>query len=179
MNGASRPGTSVLRGLHVAAEVEAEPQKKVYDEWGNFVARADLWVVGTRRVHEYDGEAHRDEERHRADLRRKRRLVEIDWQRIGFTSPQLLYEAASIIAEIVGCWAGPGIHDVWRDGRPCSTSRFSGLAVAPEQSVAGDGLSKTGGKVAASCGFDAGGAPICQHFRGPGREAPAVRRRRG
>jgi hypothetical protein len=26
------------------------------------------------------------------------RLVEIDWQRIGFTSPQLLYEGGSIIA---------------------------------------------------------------------------------
>jgi very-short-patch-repair endonuclease len=84
--------------LHVAAEVEVEPQKRIYDGWGNFVARADLWLVGTRRVHEYDGEAHRDRERHRADLGRERHLVEIDWQRIGFTSPQLLYEAASIIA---------------------------------------------------------------------------------
>jgi chromosome condensin MukBEF MukE localization factor len=84
--------------LHVAAEVGVEPQRKIYDEWGNFVARADLWVVGTRRVNEYDGEAHRDKERHRADLRRERRLVEIVWQRIGFTSPELLYEAASVIA---------------------------------------------------------------------------------
>jgi chromosome condensin MukBEF MukE localization factor len=67
--------------LHVAAEVGVEPQRKIYDEWGNFVARADLWVVGTRRVNEYDGEAHRDKERHRADLRRERRLVEIVWQR--------------------------------------------------------------------------------------------------
>jgi len=92
------PWESVLRVLHVAAEVEVEPQRKIYDEWGNFVARADLWVVGTRRVHEYDGEAHRDKERHRADLRRDRRLVEIVWQRIGFTSPELLYEAASVIA---------------------------------------------------------------------------------
>jgi very-short-patch-repair endonuclease len=77
--------------LHVAAEVEVEPQRKIYDEWA-------IWVVGTRRVHEYDGEAHRDKERHRADLRRDRRLVEIVWQRIGFTSPELLYEAASVIA---------------------------------------------------------------------------------
>lgn len=92
------PWESVLRMLYVAAEVEVEPQKKIYDEWGNFVARADLWVIGTRRVHEYDGEVHRDRERHRAGLGRERRLVEIDWQRIGFTSPQLLYEAASIIA---------------------------------------------------------------------------------
>jgi very-short-patch-repair endonuclease len=89
---------SVLRLLHFAAEVDVEPQKQIYDEWGRFVARADLWLVGTHRIHEYDGGAHRDREAHRADLARERRLVEIDWQRIGFTSPQLLYEAASIIA---------------------------------------------------------------------------------
>jgi hypothetical protein len=32
------PWESVLRVLHVAAEVEVEPEKKLYDEWGNFVA---------------------------------------------------------------------------------------------------------------------------------------------
>jgi hypothetical protein len=78
--------------------VEVEPQKKIYDDWGRFVARADLWVVGTRRLHEYDGEVHRDRETHRADLARERRLVEVDWQRIGFTSPQLVYEGGSILA---------------------------------------------------------------------------------
>jgi len=92
------PWESILRLLHWAADLEVKPQKKIYDEWGRFVARADLWVVGTRRVHEYDGEVHRDQEAHRADLARERRLVEIDWQRIGFTSPQLLYEGGSIIA---------------------------------------------------------------------------------
>jgi hypothetical protein len=45
-----------------AADVEVEPQKKIYDDWGRFVARADLWVVGTRRLHEYDREVHRDRE---------------------------------------------------------------------------------------------------------------------
>ena len=86
------PWESVLRLLHCVADVEVEPQKKIYDDWGRFVARADLWVVGTRRLHEYDGEVHRDRETHRADLARERRLVEVDWQRIGFTSPQLVYE---------------------------------------------------------------------------------------
>jgi hypothetical protein len=92
------PWESVLRLLHSAADVEVEPQKKIYDDWGRFVARADLWVVGTRRLHEYDGEVHRDRETHRADLARERRLVEVDWQRIGFTSPQLVYEGGSILA---------------------------------------------------------------------------------
>ena len=92
------PWESVLRLLHVVADIEVEPQKKIYDEWGNFVARADLWVVGTRRIHEYDGEKHRERDTHRADLTRERRLVEVNVQRVGFTSPQLLHEGASIIA---------------------------------------------------------------------------------
>ena len=57
-----------------------------------------LVVVGTRRIHEYDGEKHRELDVHRADLVRDRRLVEINMQRVGFTSPQLLYEGGSIIA---------------------------------------------------------------------------------
>ena len=42
--------------------------------------------------------AHRGRDVHRSDLARERRLVEINWQRVGFTSPQLLYEGGSIIA---------------------------------------------------------------------------------
>jgi hypothetical protein len=127
----------------VVAEVEAEPQKKIYDEWGNFVARADLWVV--EPVGCTSTTARRTAtENDTAQTSGATGLVEIDWQRIGFTSPQLLYEAASIIAgldRLLGrAW------DPRRLARPCSTSRFSGLAVAPEQSVAGDGLSKQMGK---------------------------------
>lgn len=59
--------------------------------------KEELW---TAAAPEYDGEAHRDQETHRADLTRERPLVEIDWQRVGFTSPQLLYEGGSIIAGI-------------------------------------------------------------------------------
>jgi hypothetical protein len=92
------PWESILRLLHVAAGVKVEPQKIIYDDWGRFVARADLWVIGTRRVHEYDGEKHRERDVHRADLARERRLIEINMQRVGFTSPQLLHEGGSIIA---------------------------------------------------------------------------------
>jgi very-short-patch-repair endonuclease len=84
--------------LHLRADIEVEPQKEIYNQWGRFVARADLWLVGTRRIHEYDGDAHRDRQVHRNDLARDRRLVELDWQRMGYTSPQLLNEGASIIA---------------------------------------------------------------------------------
>ena len=87
-----------MRVLHLAAEINVVPQKKIYDRHGRFVARADLWLVGTRRIHEYDGSIHRDRLVHRSDLARDRRLVEIDWQRMGFTSTQIPHEGASIIA---------------------------------------------------------------------------------
>jgi hypothetical protein len=92
------PWESVMRVLHQAAGIHVEPQKEIFDQWGRFVARADLWLVGTRRIHEYDGDKHRERQTHRSDLARERRLVEINCQRMGFTSAQLLYEGASIIA---------------------------------------------------------------------------------
>jgi very-short-patch-repair endonuclease len=94
------PWESVLRVLHRTAGIDVEPQKEIYDDRGRFLARADLWLVGTRRIHEYDGEVHRDRAVHRNDLRRDRRLVETGWQRIGFTSSQLVYEGASILAGV-------------------------------------------------------------------------------
>lgn len=92
------PWESVMRVLHRGADIEVEPQKEIYDQSGRFVARGDLWLVGTRRIHEYDGDAHRDRRVHRSDLTRERRLIDINWQRMGFTSPQLLQEGAWIIA---------------------------------------------------------------------------------
>ena len=124
------PWESVLRMLHFAAEVKVEPQKKIFDDWGRFVARADLWLVGTRRIHEYDGEVHRDRETHRADLTRERRLVEIDWQRVGYTSPQLLYEGGSIIAGIDRL--------LGRTWDPRRVARWEGLL--------GDSLLRAGGR---------------------------------
>src|SRR5215213_11870007 len=44
--GSESPWESVMRVLHLAAEIDVEPQKKIYDAHGRFVARADLWLVG-------------------------------------------------------------------------------------------------------------------------------------
>ena len=138
--------------LHVAAEVEVEPQRKIYDEWGNFVARADLWVVWTRRVHEYDGEAHATKNDTAQTSGAKGAWLRLFGSASGspHRSSSMRQHRSSL--GWIGCWAGPGIRGVWRDGRPCSTSRCSGLAVRPEQSVAGNGLSKADGRVLASCG---------------------------
>jgi very-short-patch-repair endonuclease len=90
---------SIMRVLQVAAEIPVEPQHPVHDEDGRFLARADFWVVGTRRLHEYDGGVHRDPEVQDSDLRRDRALLRADWERYGFTSRHLLNEAASFIRD--------------------------------------------------------------------------------
>jgi very-short-patch-repair endonuclease len=131
------PWESVMRVLHLAAEIDVEPQKKIYDAHGRFVARADLWLVGTRRIHEYDGGVHRDRQVHRSDLSRDRRLVEMDWQRMGFTSTQLLHEGASIIASadrLVGRRWDPRRL---RAGRHCLMPRSSGRLAEREPCATG------------------------------------------
>jgi hypothetical protein len=92
------PLESVMRVLHRAADIPVEPQHEVFDHWGRFVARGDLWIVGTNRLHEFDGGGHREPDIQRSDLTRDRRLIEANWQRFGFTKAQLLNEGASIIA---------------------------------------------------------------------------------
>jgi hypothetical protein len=92
------PWESVLRVLHQAADIDVEPQHDIYDDWGHFVGRGDLWIKGTRRVHEYDGAGHREEEVHASDLDRDRRFVEADWERCGFTARTVLRYGGSIIA---------------------------------------------------------------------------------
>jgi len=92
------PWESVMRVLHRAADIPVEPQHEVFDHWGRFVARGDLWIVGTNRLHEFDGGGHREPDIQRSDLTRDRRLIEANWQRFGFTKAQLLNEGGSIIA---------------------------------------------------------------------------------
>jgi very-short-patch-repair endonuclease len=109
---------SVMRVLHTAAGIEVVPQHVVRDERSGFVARADLWLVGTRRLHEYDGEVHRDPVVHRSDLDRDRRLVETGWQRCGYTSTEVLRRGGSIIASadaVLGRGWDPARLQLWRD----------------------------------------------------------------
>ena len=100
---------SVMRVLHRAAGIAVEPQHRVLDGAGRFVARADLWLVGTRRLHEYDGEVHRDRRAHRSDLDRDRRLLDAGWQRHGYTAPEVLRGGpllASVDAALGRRWDG-------------------------------------------------------------------------
>jgi very-short-patch-repair endonuclease len=91
---------SVMRVLHVAAEIPVNVQHEIFDECGRFVARVDLLIKGTRRIHEYDGAGHREAEVHQSDLKRDRTLILDDWQRLGFTSAHLRNEGAAIIKSV-------------------------------------------------------------------------------
>jgi hypothetical protein len=76
------PWESVMRVLHQAADVPVEPQHNVFDRWGRFVARGDLWIVGTNRLHEFDGGKHREPDTQSSDLARDRLLIEANWHRL-------------------------------------------------------------------------------------------------
>jgi hypothetical protein len=93
------PYESLLRLLHVSCGVEVEPQHVLVDEAGSFVARADLWVVGTRSLHEYDGDVHLTRRARRNDLRRERRIGNEVWIRRGYTSAEVLHQGISILRD--------------------------------------------------------------------------------
>lgn len=95
---AESPWESLLRVFHRVCGVRVEPQHNVYDGQ-RFVARGDLWLVGTRMLHEYDGEVHRDRRTHVEDLERDRRLVAAGWSRRGYTARDLLHRPEAILAE--------------------------------------------------------------------------------
>lgn len=89
----------LLRVLHRACDVAVEAQYEVHDATGLFLARADLRVVGTRRLPEFDGAVHRSAAQHRKDLKRERRLASAGWERRGYTSSDVLGQAIAILRD--------------------------------------------------------------------------------
>ena len=94
------PWESILRVFHEVMDVPVEPQAELRDEDGNFVARGDLRVRGTRRINEYDGGVHRDAEQHRRDLRRDRRLQDENFERRGYTRDDLVNRAQAMMRDL-------------------------------------------------------------------------------
>jgi hypothetical protein len=90
---------TVLRLLHVLSGIEVEPQFFVRNEFDLIVARADLWIVGTRRFAEYDGADHRDLHQHRKDLKREKSLSRLGFDRFGYTAAEILGDPARIITD--------------------------------------------------------------------------------
>ncbi len=114
----------LLREFHRVVEVDVVPQLDVCDDDGQLLGRADLWLVGTKTIHEYDGGQHRTPEQHRADLRRDRRLMAAGWQRRGYTSGDLLHRPYSILRDIdltLGRPSDPGRIAAWNDLLRAST----------------------------------------------------------
>lgn len=93
-------GETVLRLFDETMDLEVVPQVRIYDEAGNPRGRADLLVVGTHRIHEYDGAHHREGRQHRADLRRDRGLAQTSYDRRGFTLDDLLNHPAVLMHEL-------------------------------------------------------------------------------
>jgi hypothetical protein len=97
---AESAGETLLRIFHHVIEVPVEPQAVLVDEHGNVVGRADLLIVGTWRLQEYDGDVHRDRVQHRNDLRRDRGLGATAYRRQGYTLDDLLNHPATVMHEI-------------------------------------------------------------------------------
>lgn len=94
------PWETVLRLLHVLSGFsDVRPQVDLTDADGGWLARADLWLVGTRRLHEYDGATHRERERHAQDLAREKRLARAGYERYGYTSREILGRPATVIRD--------------------------------------------------------------------------------
>lgn len=93
-------GETLLRLFHDVMEVPVQPQVEVRDNQGRLIGRADLLVVGTTNVHEYDGAGHRDKEQHRSDLRRERRFAGSTYVRRGYTLDDLLNHPAVVMHEL-------------------------------------------------------------------------------
>lgn len=93
-------GETLLRLFHRAMDVPVEPQVDVRDERGRLIGRADLAVIGTHSVHEYDGAGHREKTQHRSDLRRDRRFADSTYVRRGYTLDDLLNHPAVMMHEL-------------------------------------------------------------------------------
>jgi hypothetical protein len=90
---------SLLRVMHRACGVPVVPQFVVRDAAGGFVARGDLWIRGSRMLHEYDGAVHHEAREYARGLDRDRRLLDADWQRRGYTAYDVMARPDRILRE--------------------------------------------------------------------------------
>ena len=90
---------SLLRLLHVVCDIEVEPQWALVDADGVVVAEADLWVVGTKALHEFDGDEHEKAPRRVRDRRRDRRVDRQGFVRRGYTGGDVILRAVTILED--------------------------------------------------------------------------------
>lgn len=120
-----------LRLLHRWSGIDVEPQYEVRDDRGHFVARGDVWIVGTRRLAEYDGTVHDEQVVRRRDLRRDKALGRIDWERYGYIARDIVRGPLEILADAdaaMGRPHRPARLKRWRQEAARSTLSASGKA---------------------------------------------------
>ena len=93
------PFETLSRLLHVLCGIEVEPQYIVLDEDGVEVARADLRIVGTNALPEYDGDEHEKAPRRVKDRRRDRAIESAGYVRRGYTSGDILYRGVTVLKD--------------------------------------------------------------------------------
>lgn len=89
----------LLAELHRSCAVAVAPQHVVRTRDGVFVARGDLWLVGTTRLHEYDGDHHATRSQRTSDLRREGRLSRAGWSRRGYAKDDVIHGAVQVLAD--------------------------------------------------------------------------------
>ncbi|WP_028644286.1 hypothetical protein [Nocardioides sp. URHA0020] len=105
-------GETVLQAFHVVMDVPFRPQAEVRDGDGRLIATADIHVLGTSYLHEYDGEHHRRKDQQKVDLRRERGIAASSYVRKGFVLDDLLNHAVVVMHEIDTALDRP--HDLGR-----------------------------------------------------------------
>lgn len=93
------PWETLLRLLHVVCGVPVEPQAVVRAADGSFVARADLRIVGTCTLQEYDGLDHLQQRQYRRDRRRDSRVAGAGYHRHGYVSEDVIAKPLGILRE--------------------------------------------------------------------------------
>ncbi len=116
----------VLRILYVVCAIPVVPQFVVRDEHGGVVARADLRIIGTNRLSEYDGGTHLLRHQQRRDLRRVGLINDAGFERRGYTQEDVLVGAVAVLRDAdraLGRPHDPARIQVWH--RLVSESLFS------------------------------------------------------
>lgn len=90
---------SVLRLVHVLSGITAIEAQAPIRNGGGVVARADLRLVGTSRLVEYDGADHRRRDQHHADLRREKLLDRLGYDRYGYVEPEIARLPGQIVRD--------------------------------------------------------------------------------
>jgi very-short-patch-repair endonuclease len=96
---AESPMETRLRSLLTSAGLPApQVQTDLYDDTGNFLARADLYYPSAHLVIEFDGGNHRD--RLVSDDRRQNLLLTAGYRLLRFTAADVFGRADAVVAQV-------------------------------------------------------------------------------